>query len=77
MAILKNPKTYADKVNKVQIMSLINGLIDKGKFNRSDIDKSLDGLNLINKPSYQVMEEILKQFCELTYNKKTKTYTVK
>ena len=77
MATIKNPKTHNDKANKVQIMSFINGLIDKGKFTRSDIDKSFYDLNLINRPSHQVMEKILKQFCKLTYNKKTKTYTVK
>ena len=58
-------------------MSLINGLIDKGKFTRNDIDKSLVSLKLINKPSYQAVEQILKQFCRMTYNKKTKTYSVK
>ena len=58
-------------------MSLINGLIDKGEFTRNDIDKALESLKLINKPSYQTMEQILKQFYRMTYNKKTKTYSVK
>ena len=74
---INNPRTEADKDNGALVLILINGLIDKGKFTRRDIDKELDKLNLINKPSYQLMEKILKQFCELTYNKKTKTYTVK
>ena len=77
MATINNPRTEVDKANRDRILSLINGLIDKGKFTRRDIDKELDKLNLIHKPSYQIMEKILKQFCELTYNKKTKTYTVK
>ena len=77
MSILNNPKTSADRANRDQIMSLINGLIDKGEFTRNDIDKSLESLKLINKPSYQTMDQILKQFCKLTYNKKTKTYSVK
>ena len=74
---MNNPKTSADRANREQIMSLINGLIDKGKFTRNDIDKSLVSLKLINKPSYQAVEQILKQFCRMTYNKKTKTYSVK
>ncbi|MDB9721364.1 hypothetical protein OAA67_05780, partial [Winogradskyella sp.] len=77
MATINNPRTEADKANKGRVLLLINGLIDKGKFTRRDIDKELDKLNLIHKPSYQIMEKILKQFCELTFNKKTKTYTVK
>jgi hypothetical protein len=77
MSILNNPKTSADRANRDQIMSLINGLIEKGEFTRNDIDKSLESLKLINKPSYQIMDQILKQFCKLTYNKKTKTYSVK
>ena len=77
MATIYNPKTEADKANRNRVLSLINGLIDKGKFTRKDIDKALDKLSLINKPSYQAMEKILKQFGKLTYNKKTKTYTVK
>lgn len=77
ISILNNPKTSADRANKEQIMSLINGLIDKGGFSRNDIDKSLENLKLINKPSYQAIEQILKQFCRMTYNKKTKTYNVK
>jgi len=74
---INNPRTEADKANGDRVLSLINGLIDKGKFTRRDIDKDLDKLNLINKPSYQTMEKILKHFCKLTYNKKTKTYNVK
>lgn len=77
MSILNNPKTSADRANRDQIMSLINGLIDRGEFSRNDIDKALEGLKLINKPSYQTIEQILKQFCRMTYNKKTKTYSVK
>lgn len=75
MSILNSPKTSADRANRDQIMSLINGLIDKGEFTRNDIDKALESLKLINKPSYQTMEQILKQFCRMTYNKKTKTYS--
>lgn len=77
MSILNNPKTSADRANREQIMSLINGLIDRGEFSRNDIDKALESLKLINKPSYQTIEQILKQFCRMTYNKKTKTYNVK
>lgn len=77
MAIIKQPKSDADKANKEQIMSLINGLINKGSFTRDDIKSSLNGLNLINQPSYEVMEQILRKFCRMTYNKKTKTYKVK
>ena len=60
-----------------QIVSNMEFTLIKSKIQSTNGHKSLDGLNLINKPSYQVMEEILKQFCKLTYNKKTKTYTVK
>ena len=74
---MKNPKTSADRANKEQIKSLINSLIDREEFSRNDIDKALEGLKLINKPSYQTIEQILKQFCRMTYNKKTKTYSVK
>lgn len=77
MSIIYNPRTEADKGNRDRILRLINWLIDKGKFTLRDIDKELDKLNLIHKPSYETMDKILKQFCELTYNKKTKTYTVK
>lgn len=77
MATINKPKTKADKANKDRVLSLINGLIHKEKFTRRDIDKGLGKLSLINKPSYQTMEKILKQFCKLTYNKKTKTYAVK
>ena len=77
MEIITNPKTENDKKNKEQILRVINGLIGKGKFTRMDIDKALDDINIINHPSYEKMELILKGFCKITYNKKTKTYTVK
>ena len=77
MSILNNPRSKGDKKNKTLILRVINGLAENNKFTRGDIDKAFDTLHLINKPSYEVIDRIIKQFYILTYNKKTKTYTVK
>jgi len=77
MSILNNPRSKGDEKNKTRILGVINGLADNKKFTRGDIDKAFDTLHLINKPSYEVIDRIIKHFYILTYNKKTKTYTVK
>lgn len=77
MAVMNNPINEADKITKERLEEAIGILINKGTFNRKDIESVFNKHTLIIKPSIEVVVKLVKEFAEVTYNKQTKTYRVK
>lgn len=77
MALLKNPINEADMKAKDRLEEAIRILIDRGTFNKRDIESTFDKHNLIVKPSNEVVVKLVKEFGKVTYNKQTKMYRVK
>ncbi|MFD1292399.1 DEAD/DEAH box helicase family protein [Lutibacter holmesii] len=79
IAVIENPKTANDKVNRAKIIGFIDDIKRKKQFTKNDLYKSLKKQKFQDISSYKnyILLEIIKKYAGYTFNKKTKIYKIK
>ena len=77
--VVENPKTEMDRQSRKKIIGFINDIISKNRFTKQDLYSCLKKQKVQKSSSYKdyVLLDIIEHFVGYTYNKKTKSYTVK
>ncbi|MBK5208737.1 MAG: DEAD/DEAH box helicase [Flavobacteriaceae bacterium] len=79
IAVIENPKTENDKINRGKIICFINDIISQKNFTKNDLYKSLKKQKVQNISSYKdyLLLDIIKKYAGYSYTKKTKIFRIK
>jgi hypothetical protein len=76
-AVIENPRSKEDYKAKEKLEAAISYLIDIGTCTKEEVLSAFDDGMVINKPSVDVAVKVLKEYADVTYNKRAKRYRVK
>ena len=76
-AVIENPRSKEDYKAKEKLESAISCLIDMETCTKEEVLSVFDDGVVLNKPSVDVAIKVLKEYADVTYNKRSKRYKVK
>ena len=76
-AVIENPRSKEDYKAKEKLEAAISCLIDMETCTKEEVLSAFDDGVVLNKPSVEVAVKVLKEYADVTYNKRAKRYRVK
>lgn len=76
-AVIENPRSKEDYKAKEKLEAAISCLIDMETCTKEEVLSVFDDGVVLNKPSADVAVKVLKEYADVTYNKRAKRYRVK
>ena len=76
-AVIENPRSKEDYKAKEKLEAAISCLIDMETCTKAEVLSAFDDGVVLNKPSVEVAVKVLKEYADVTYNKRAKRYRVK
>ncbi|MDA9368633.1 DEAD/DEAH box helicase family protein [Flavobacteriaceae bacterium] len=76
-AVIENPRSKEDHKAKEKLEAAISCLIDMETCTKEEVLRAFDDGVVLNKPSVDVAVKVLKEYTDVTYNKRAKRYRVK
>jgi len=76
-AVIENPRSKEDYKAKEKLEAAISCLIDMETCTKEEVLRAFDDGVVLNKPSVDVAVKVLKEYADVTYNKRVKRYRVK
>lgn len=76
-AVIENPRSKEDFKAKEKLEAAISCLIDMETCTKEEVLSAFDDGMVLNKPSVEVAVKVLKEYTDVTYNKRAKRYRVK